>query len=234
MISIDEFVNQYIVKGGKNAAQVEESVGYLAQHELLEQIPDLRRDICVPDFCSLLLDEEETEDEVNQGSLDKDEEIFSNGSCSASKVMIQAWFGPLGTISPLHFDAYHNILVQLSGYKYIRLYSPQESCKLYPMTGKMKNNSQIDLKRFYQSVQIDIKDINADSDYSRLFPLAMDANYCDFIIGPGDMVYIPKGWWHYIQSVDEETASNWEETHLEGMNFYLSLDGIIVDYGIMI
>jgi hypothetical protein len=33
--------------------------GYLAQHQLFEQLPQLRRDITVPDYCSLTLEEEE-------------------------------------------------------------------------------------------------------------------------------------------------------------------------------
>ena len=36
-----------------------EPIGYLAQHCLFEQIEELRRDIVIPDYCSLLNDDDE-------------------------------------------------------------------------------------------------------------------------------------------------------------------------------
>lgn len=71
---------------------------YLAQHELFDQIPALRRDIMTPDYCSLLLNDEESD-------------------ASAASVATNAWFGPAGTISPLHNDPFHNLLAQVVGSK---------------------------------------------------------------------------------------------------------------------
>ena len=58
------------------------------------KIPQLREDIVVPDYCCLttLTDED--------GSDNPD-------------VKINAWFGPAGTISPLHYDPEHNLLSQV-------------------------------------------------------------------------------------------------------------------------
>lgn len=55
------------------------SIGYIAQHCLFDQIPDLRRDISVPDYCSFLQPGDEEEEE---GASSKD-------------VLINAWFGPV-------------------------------------------------------------------------------------------------------------------------------------------
>ena len=76
---------------------------YLAQHQLFEQIPSLRKDIMTPDYCSLLLSDEE--DDPN-----------------AASVATNAWFGPAGTVSPLHNDPFHNLLAQVVGSK--RVSSP--------------------------------------------------------------------------------------------------------------
>jgi len=57
--------------------------------------------------------------------------------------VIQGWFGPVGTVSPLHYDGYHNLLAQVVGYKYVRLYDPRYSQTLSPMEGKMRNNRRV-------------------------------------------------------------------------------------------
>lgn len=75
---------------------------YLAQHQLFDQIPALRRDIMTPDYCALLLEDEEN---------DRD----------AGSVATNAWFGPAGTVSPLHNDPFHNLLAQVVGSKRVRM-----------------------------------------------------------------------------------------------------------------
>ncbi|KAL6204060.1 hypothetical protein ACLB2K_021330 [Fragaria x ananassa] len=61
-------------------------------------------------------------------------------------VCVQAWFGPAGTITPLHHDPHHNVFAQVVGKKYIRLYRASLSEELYPHTETMLCNlSQVDL-----------------------------------------------------------------------------------------
>lgn len=234
LLTIEEFIQSYIMPGHDTLPPINSTssdslghddgptfssapCGYLAQHELLEQIPALKKDIVIPDFCSLLLDEDEmaAPDDISSPDV-----VHSAASVNDPKeIMIQAWFGPLGTVSPLHFDAYHNILVQLSGYKFIRLYPPTESSKLYPMSGRMTNNSQVDLQQYYGV----LLNGNSDEEYVQRFVATKDAQYLDCIIGPGDMIYIPRGWWHYIQAIDEKTAKAWESAHVPGTVFAVML-----------
>ena len=62
--------------------------------------------------------------------LDEDEDVDIN-----------AWFGPEGTVSPLHHDPKHNCLAQVVGKKYIRLYSEEMTQYVYPHQGYLLNNT---------------------------------------------------------------------------------------------
>lgn len=146
LMPLNDFLDEFFVHPHDINGHVAR-IAYLAQHELLDQITDLKRDISIPDYCSLLLDDDTT----------------------SSDVIVNAWIGPVGTVSPLHHDPYHNLLAQISGtpsvmvidetihsrhvcvcatdvgstrsgYKYVRLYNPCESHRLYPREGIMRNN----------------------------------------------------------------------------------------------
>lgn len=97
-----------------------------------------------------------------------------------------AWLGPQGTVSPLHKDPYHNCLAQVVGSKYIRIYHPRHQACLYPFADfTRKNSSQVDAE-------------NPNLDY---YPRFADAPYLECVLGAGQMLYIPKGHWHYVRSL---------------------------------
>ncbi|EFN53058.1 hypothetical protein CHLNCDRAFT_36633 [Chlorella variabilis] len=132
--------------------------GYLAQHPLFDQIPALAGDIREPPYCCL-----------------GDGEVQS----------INAWFGPAGTVTPLHTDPHHNLLCQAVGRKYVRLYSPACTTAMYPHAEGMHTNSG--------RVDVDAPDLER-------FPLFAAARFQDCVLEAGQMLYIPRGWWHYVKS----------------------------------
>lgn len=133
--------------------------GYLAQHPLFDQIPDLRNDIQEPMYCAL-----------GEGEMQS----------------INAWFGPAGTVTPLHHDPHYNLLAQVVGTKYVRLYHPKDSASLYPyQTGLTQNSSQ---------VEVDDPDLETHPEFANL-----PATEC--ILQPGQMLFIPPGWWHYVKAL---------------------------------
>ncbi|XP_051118615.1 lysine-specific demethylase JMJ30 isoform X3 [Andrographis paniculata] len=135
------------------------SLTYLAQHQLFDQIQELKQDIVIPDYC------------------------YAGGGEIQS---LNAWFGPPGTVTPLHHDPHHNILAQVVGKKYIRLYPASLSEELYPHSESMLSNSS----------QVDLDNIDEEQ-----FPKIMDLEFVDCILEEGEMLYIPPKWWHYVRSL---------------------------------
>jgi len=127
IITIQEFIQKYILAESNENPKKNR---YLAQHDLFSQIPLLRRDIIIPDYC------------------------YCNGS-SFDDIQVNAWFGPAGTTSPLHTDPHHNLFAQIVGYKYIRLYAPNQVEGLYPFESNsmLGNTSQVDMDAYHKKLQ---------------------------------------------------------------------------------
>ncbi|KAI9710623.1 MAG: hypothetical protein M1812_007388 [Candelaria pacifica] len=180
IITFKEFLEHYLLAKP-------DKVGYLAQHDLFSQVPSLRNDICIPDYCY-----------TNPPKPAKGTPLAKQDIAQLEEPLLNAWFGPAGTISPLHTDPYHNILCQVVGKKYVRLYSPYKTDKLYPRGIEeggvdMSNTSQIDITA--------MEDPNGDRSLHVKFPLFREAEYFDCILDEGECLYIPVGWWHYVRSL---------------------------------
>ena len=188
IITFKEFMDRYMLHepssntDNENADNQQAGIGYLAQHDLFAQVPSLRNDISTPDFCYT-----NPPPPASGTPLARKKEQPEK----LEEPLLNAWFGPEGTVSPLHTDPYHNILCQVVGRKYVRLYSPFESVKLYAKGTEagvdMSNTSEVDLA--------DETSIDA------LFPLFRDAKYMETILEEGECLYVPVGWWHYVRSL---------------------------------
>ncbi|XP_032662611.1 bifunctional peptidase and arginyl-hydroxylase JMJD5 isoform X2 [Odontomachus brunneus] len=157
LVSFSEFLRKHVITSNSQ-------VGYLAQHQLFEQIPELKEDFAIPEYCSF------------SDNVDNDVEPPD----------INAWFGPSGTVSPLHFDPKNNLLSQVFGYKRIILYHPDEADNLYPYTTRLLNNT----------AQVD--PINPD--YTK-WPNFCKAKGMMCYLKPGEMLYIPPKWWHHVTAL---------------------------------
>ncbi|XP_065361023.1 bifunctional peptidase and arginyl-hydroxylase JMJD5 [Calliphora vicina] len=156
LMKIKDFLKkQFTNNSGKDANDIE----YLAQHELFEQIPQLKKDFFIPDYCTL---------GSNKDAVD-----------------IKAWLGPKGTISPLHYDPKHNLLCQVFGSKSIILASPEDTHYLYPHESEFLQNTS----------QIDANNLDVEK-----FPLVEKVKFYSLTLQPGDCLYMPPKWWHYVQS----------------------------------
>ncbi|KAK6527739.1 hypothetical protein TWF694_004719 [Orbilia ellipsospora] len=131
IMTIKEYIHAHLIQDNKseNATGNEEGIfGYLAQHNLLTQIPSLRDDICIPEYINYTIpistSSPKESNSYDEEEYDDDKEV---------KTTINAWLGPTDTITPLHTDNYHNIFCQVVGSKYVRLYPPSEREAMDPM-----------------------------------------------------------------------------------------------------
>ena len=116
------------------------------------------------------------------------------------KTDVLVWVGPAGTCLDFHkdnhtpLDGNQNLLCQLLGRKRILLVSPLDDSRMYPAVQRPGDylRSQVRLERLED------------------FPLFARATLHETEVGPGDMLYIPAHWWHYVRSLETSmTVTFW-------------------------
>lgn len=93
------------------------------------------------------------------------------------------WFGPAGTVTPLHHDTIMLFHTQVVGRKRWRFISPLETPKLY------------NFNNVFSPIDIDRPDLAR-------YPLFAQVKVLEVIAEPGDTVFLPLGWWHQVSSLD--------------------------------
>lgn len=175
IMSLRSFVMAFLAPSSKNSYWTLEdattlSVAYLAQHPLLDQIPELCRDI----------------------------EIHPR-LCGNPPFARNIWMGTGGTRTPLHFDS-DNLLVQIVGYKYVRVFGTCETEKLYVIRGGNKCDV---------SAQGNMSAENCELPNWDEYPMVRDAKYQEIYLGPGDCLFLPARMWHYVRSLSTSISVNY-------------------------
>jgi len=111
------------------------------------------------------------------GSLDK----FLVRSAPSEGMM---WIGPAGTFTPLHHDLTNNLLCQIVGRKRLKIAPPSE-------TGKLSNDHHV------YSALGDLEGADAAN-----HPGLDGLRAYDVLLQPGDVLFMPVGWWHQVRSLD--------------------------------
>ncbi|XP_017297790.1 lysine-specific demethylase 8-like [Diaphorina citri] len=223
LMSLNRFLDEHMC---------EHSHAYLAQHDLLSQIPQLKQDIVVPDYCylhpgdnidsslpigdstnsSLLTDQSGAEEKQSDGFIHNDE---NEEETEAHHVDLNMWFGPPGTVTPFHWDAKHNLLVQVLGSKRVLLTGPDSH--MYPYEGLLNNTSRVDpeldldilTREFPDFVKHPGKDLKCETSQSNSKEEAQSSvphnqtpgHLIECTLNPGDMLYIPPKVWHHVRSL---------------------------------
>ncbi|MGT0250543.1 cupin-like domain-containing protein [Burkholderia pyrrocinia] len=105
------------------------------------------------------------------------------------------WLGPEGISSPMHFDRHENLNVQVYGRKRWVLFAPGQSANVY-------YRQRRDLPVIFSPVDM------SDPD-PVLFPRVQSAPRHDFVLEAGDVLYLPPGWWHYVESLSDSINVNY-------------------------
>ncbi|MBD2463902.1 cupin-like domain-containing protein [Oscillatoria sp. FACHB-1407] len=96
---------------------------------------------------------------------------------------VKLWFGPGGTITPVHHDQSNVLAAHVCGRKRWRLISPHQTPKIY------------NYHYYFSKVDLD------NPDYEK-YPLFKDVDVLDVVLKPGELIFVPVGWWHYVKALD--------------------------------
>lgn len=170
--------------------------GYLAQHRLLDQIPELRGDLGELPYLKL-----------------------GPRAAANHEPIDSLWIGPAGTVTPLHFDWHPNILCQLAGEKTVLILPPECSSDLYPTPEapaadpKDTANPTIESQSWLRDPPIPRRQVENASQIDPeepdllAFPKA-EAVLRDRLevchLRQGECLFLPPLWWHHVRA---ETAS---------------------------
>lgn len=113
---------------------------------------------------------------------------------------VNLWIGYAGATSNLHFDPADNLLCMVKGTKRIRLYGPDQSARVYQAPVLRECNE------LHSPVDV------ADPDLAR-FPRFRRAKFRTVDLRPGEALFMPAGYWHYVRSGGFNIAINfWWKT----------------------
>jgi len=103
------------------------------------------------------------------------------------------WLGPIGTMTPLHCDFDDNLFAQIWGTKRIFLVPPHHDAFLYA--------NEANPVLFGSPFDPEQPDFEA-------YPLARQARPVEVIVKPGDLLYVPAGWYHQVRALEFSLSSN--------------------------
>ncbi|XP_008300098.1 HSPB1-associated protein 1 homolog [Stegastes partitus] len=115
------------------------------------------------------------------------------------------WIGTEGANTPCHLDSYGcNLVLQVQGRKRWHLFPPEDTANLYPTRVPYEESSVFS--------QVDV--LHPDL---RRFPAFQAARAHVVTLQPGQVLYVPRHWWHYVESVDPITVSvnSWIELEVD-------------------
>jgi hypothetical protein len=124
---------------------------------------------------------------------------YPDGILDAAKEtpLPRLWFGPEGTVTPLHHDSVNILFAQIRGHKLVRLISPFDTESVY-------ND-----RTCFSAVDLDRLDLDA-------FPRMRDVVVLETVVAPGDLLFLPLGWWHWVRSLDVSISLSFQNFAVPG------------------
>ena len=152
-----------------------EKVAYISQHPIFNQIPAMQDSFTISPYCL--------------------------GRIRTETSAINAWLGTAGTKTAIHRDPYLNLLCQIAGHKYVRIYDDAQTKYLYC--------DDTDVLRAGNRNTFTRSPVDPESAAdAREYPLTSHAEYLETILAPGDVLFMPKNHWHYVRSLTTSVSVN--------------------------
>ncbi|XP_023558064.1 HSPB1-associated protein 1 isoform X2 [Octodon degus] len=105
------------------------------------------------------------------------------------------WIGSLGAHTPCHLDTYGcNLVFQVQGRKRWHLFPPEDTPFLYPTRIPYEESSVF-------------SKVNVVSPDLKHFPQFRKARRHTVTLSPRQVLFVPRHWWHYVESIDPVTVS---------------------------
>lgn len=105
------------------------------------------------------------------------------------------WIGPKGTLTPLHRDDTDNLFAQVWGQKSFILAAPHHRPALGTWSTSPKGG-------------LDGCDFNPDAPDFQRFPAAREVLFLRVVLQAGDLLFLPEGWFHQVESVTTSLSVN--------------------------
>ncbi|KAI9644522.1 hypothetical protein NHQ30_006543 [Ciborinia camelliae] len=117
------------------------------------------------------------------------------------------WMGTSISYTPLHKDPNPNLFVQLVGKKRVRLFSPFIGREIYQKVQQSIGASGTASMRGEEMMEGPEKPLLEE----RVWGEGVADEGLEVEVGPGDALFIPKGWWHSIKSSERgiTASANW-------------------------
>lgn len=105
------------------------------------------------------------------------------------------WIGTQGANTPCHVDTYGcNLVVQVQGRKKWYMFPPEDTPFMYPTRIPYEESS------IFSKVNV------ANPDWKSC-PQFRNAQAHVVTLQPGEVLFVPRHWWHYVESIDPITVS---------------------------
>lgn len=118
--------------------------------------------------------------------------------------MMTLLLGPAGTVTPLHHDNMNVLLCQVFGRKRFKLVPSFELHRVYARHGTFSH-------------------VNAEAPDPTRHREFLSATVVDLILEPGDMIFIPVGWWHWVRALDISASVSFHHFAVPEGNTHLVL-----------
>ncbi len=107
------------------------------------------------------------------------------------------WIGPKGVATPLHADGLDNFVIQIAGRKRWKIFPVRDYPFLYMFVPKPET-----LPNFHAS-KIDFRNVDLIK-----YPDIKKAKGIEFIVNAGETLYLPAGWIHYVETIEDSFMIN--------------------------